>query len=206
MVVKLPEYVCLCRYFLTRKKIKTAMRKIWALGLGLACLTTACEKEDEIKIDKAALVGIWELTHTAHAGKDGFTSFEAANKWLAAFDWESVKEAIDVDDYSGSVFTEFDTDGNVLFYYPNLYYPIAEKSPYKMNGADILLEGRNEGEYEVYYRITTLSATSLVLEEVDEYMVHEDPEEEGTVRVSINREFYQKRTAVPDKDDYEVYE
>jgi hypothetical protein len=193
------------------------MRKIWALGLALVCLTTACEKEDEVKIDKAALVGIWELTHTAHAGEDGFTSFEAANKWLAAFDWESAKESIDMDDYNGgSVFMEFALDGTVLFYYPDRYYPTATKSAYKVDGADILFAVEemvypedgipffviNYEEYEVFYHITTLSATDLVLEVVDKYMVYEG---EGGICVSIDREFYKKRTAVPDRDDYEVY-
>lgn len=197
--MKLPEYVYLCRYFLTRKK--TAMRKIWALGLGLACLTTACEKENEIKIDKAALVGIWELTHTAHAGKDGFTSFEAANKWLAAFDWESAKEAIDEDESSEAVFVDIRKDDHAVFYYKS---HVGVKCEYRLEGTDIFFSWGEEWVEELF-RITSLSETSLVLEVVDEYMVYEDPKKKGTMCVFVEREFYQKRAGgVPDEESYYV--
>jgi hypothetical protein len=165
------------------------------------CLTTACENEDEVKIDRAVLVGVWERTHTARAEQDGFASVEEANNWLAAFDWESAKEAIDEDESSEAVFVDIRKDDHAVFYYKS---HVGVKCEYRLEGTDIFFSWGEEWVEELF-RITSLSETSLVLEVVDEYMVYEDPKKKGTMCVFVEREFYQKRAGgVPDEESYYV--
>jgi hypothetical protein len=176
---------------------------------------TGCDKdEDEGKIDAARLSGVWEVTHTALAERDGFPSFEEAKKWLNAFDWEKANKVPYVPNtggnnnshYGGGPFFDFRTDGKVDAYYPdNRGYSYAKINiPYTLDGQNIIIDPDYPKPEK--YRIVTLSRDNLVLEEIYDYMITESQMVDNEWDVSVTRVFLTKRTAVPDIEDYTIYD